>query len=66
MTDHVRLGALKCATIKAALYISIGIKRPPIGETRIKHYDGKMVTYAFYDHHDKTIKEQTMSAIDTN
>ena len=45
-------------------YLGRYLKRPPIGETRIKHYDGKMVTYAFYDHHDKEIKEQTMSAID--
>ena len=45
-------------------YLGRYLKRPPIGETRIKHFDGEMVTYAFRDHHDKTIKEQTMTAID--
>ena len=28
--------------------------RPPIGETRIKSYDGHQVTFEYFDHHQKT------------
>ena len=32
-------------------YLGRYLKRPPIGETRIKHYDGEYVTYVYYDHY---------------
>ena len=32
-------------------YLGKYIKRPPIGETRIKKYDGKFVTFEFLDHY---------------
>lgn len=35
-------------------YLGKYIKRPPIGETRIKNYDGKFVTYQFLDHYTNT------------
>ena len=34
-------------------YLGRYIKRPPIGETRIKKYDGKNVTYQYFDHKTK-------------
>jgi len=36
-------------------YLGKYLKRPPIGETRIKDYDGKSVTFEFLDHYTKTI-----------
>ena len=33
-------------------YLGRYIKRPPIGETRIKYYDGKYVTFEYFDHKD--------------
>ncbi len=35
-------------------YLGKYLKRPPIGETRIKNYDGKFVTYHFLDHYTNT------------
>ncbi|MFH1760270.1 MAG: IS91 family transposase, partial [bacterium] len=35
-------------------YLGKYLKRPPIGETRIKAYDGKFVTYHYLDHYTKT------------
>ena len=35
-------------------YLGKYLKRPPIGETRIKNYDGKLVTYQFLDHYTNT------------
>ena len=32
-------------------YLDKYLKRPPIGETRIKLYDGKTVTYEYLDHY---------------
>lgn len=34
-------------------YLGRYLKRPPIGETRIKDYDGENVTFAYFDHHEK-------------
>ena len=34
-------------------YLGKYLKRPPIGETRIKAYDGKEVTYQYLDHYTK-------------
>jgi len=37
-------------------YIGKYLKRPPLGETRIKKYDGKTVTYEYKDHYtDSTV-----------
>ncbi len=35
-------------------YLGKYLKRPPIGETRIKNYDGKLVNYQFMDHYTNT------------
>jgi hypothetical protein len=40
-------------------YLGKYLKRPPIGETRIKRYDGKKVTYEYLDHY--TDKKELMS-----
>jgi len=40
-------------------YLGKYLKRPPIGETRIKNYDGKQVTYEYLDHY--TDKKVLMS-----
>lgn len=43
-------------------YLGKYLKRPPIGETRIKHYDGKVVSFEYLDHYtnSKTIKTLTV------
>lgn len=41
-------------------YLGKYLKRPPIGETRIKKYDGKNVSYFYLDHHTNTIKIMTL------
>jgi Putative transposase. len=33
-------------------YIGKYLKRPPVGETRIKKYDGNSVTFEYLDHYD--------------
>ena len=40
-------------------YLGRYLKRPPIGETRIKSYDNKIVTYEYLDHYtgEKVIME---------
>lgn len=43
-------------------YIAKYLKRPPIGETRIKNYDGNNVTFEYLDHYDKIKKITTISA----
>ncbi|VAX34822.1 hypothetical protein MNBD_UNCLBAC01-954 [hydrothermal vent metagenome] len=40
-------------------YLGKYLKRPPIGETRIKNYNGKFVTFEFLDHYTNT--KETMS-----
>jgi hypothetical protein len=43
-------------------YIAKYLKRPPIGETRIKNYDGNNVTFEYLDHYDKIKKITTIPA----
>lgn len=45
-------------------YLGKYLKRPPIGETRIKNYDGKNVTFTYLDHCDKKIKTFIIPVID--
>jgi hypothetical protein len=45
-------------------YLGKYIKRPPIGETRIKKYDGKFVTYQFLDHYTNTTQHLTLPVMD--
>jgi hypothetical protein len=45
-------------------YLGKYLKRPPIGETKIKKYDGKFVTYEFLDHYTNTIDVMTLPVID--
>lgn len=40
-------------------YLGKYLKRPPIAETRMKHYDGKTVTYEYLDHY--TDEQEIMS-----
>jgi hypothetical protein len=41
-------------------YLGKYLKRPPIGETRIKKYDGEYVTFEYLDHYDNTKKYLTL------
>jgi hypothetical protein len=45
-------------------YLGKYIKRPPIGETRIKKYDGNNVTFEYLDHYDNTKKHITLPVMD--
>ncbi len=45
-------------------YLGRYIKRPPIGETRIKKYDGVNVTFEYLDHYDDTSKFLTLPVMD--
>lgn len=45
-------------------YLGRYLKRPPIGETRIKHYDGQQVTFSYFDHHDKSEHSMTLPVFD--
>jgi len=45
-------------------YLGKYLKRPPIGETRIKHYDGKTVSYEFLDHYTDTKETMTLPVLD--
>jgi len=45
-------------------YLGQYLKRPPIGEARIKNYDGKNVTFNYLDHYDKKIKTVIILATD--
>jgi len=38
---------------RVVTYLGRYLKKPPIGETRIKNYDGASVSYAYFDHHSK-------------
>lgn len=44
-------------------YLGKYIKRPPIGETRIKAYNGKFVTYEYLDHYTNTKKLMTLPVL---
>lgn len=45
-------------------YLGRYLKRPPIGETRIKNYDGQFVTFEFLDHHTDTKEILTLPVLD--
>lgn len=45
-------------------YLGKYLKRPPIGETRIKQYDGKTVTYEYLDHYTDTKEIMALPALD--
>jgi len=45
-------------------YLGKYLKRPPIGETRIKKYDGKNVTFEYLDHYSDTKKYMTLPVMD--
>jgi hypothetical protein len=45
-------------------YLGKYLKRPPIGETRIKHYDGKSLTFEFLDHYTDTKQTTTLPVLD--
>ena len=45
-------------------YLGKYLKRPPIGETRIKHYDGKTVTYEYLDHYTDTKETMTLPVLE--
>jgi hypothetical protein len=45
-------------------YLGKYLKRPPIGETRITHYDGTAVTDHYLDHYTKTTKIMTLPVHD--
>lgn len=43
-------------------YIGKYVKRPPIGETRIKNYDGKNVIFQYLDHYTNTTETMSLNA----
>lgn len=45
-------------------YLGKYLKRPPIGETRIKAYDGKSVTYQYLDHYTNTHVRMTLPVLE--
>ncbi len=45
-------------------YLGKYLKRPPIGETRIKAYDRKTVTYRYLDHYTKTTATMQLPVLD--
>jgi hypothetical protein len=45
-------------------YLGRYLKRPPIGETRIKKYDGKLVTFEYLDHYTKTKQIMTLPVLE--
>lgn len=45
-------------------YLGKYLKRPPIGETRIKAYDGKEVTFQYLDHYTKETQAMTLPALE--
>jgi hypothetical protein len=44
-------------------YFGKYLKRPPIGETRIKAYDGRFVTYEYFDHYTEEMAEITLPCL---
>lgn len=41
-------------------YFSRYVKRPPIAESKLRHYDGHEVTFRYLDHKTKTYKNKTL------
>jgi len=42
-------------------YLGRYIKRPPIAESRLKHYDGNNVVFQYLDHKTKSLRKKSMS-----
>ena len=42
-------------------YLEKYIKRPPIAESRLTHYDGNIVVFKYLDHKTKSLKEKVLS-----
>jgi len=49
---------------RIVIYLGRYLKRPPIGETRIKHFDGNFVTFSYFDHHSKSEHLMTLPVFD--
>ena len=45
-------------------YLGRYLKRPPIGETRIKEYDGRLVTFEYLDHYTETKQIMTLPVLE--
>lgn len=45
-------------------YLGKYLKRPPLGETRIRAYDGDTVTYEFLDHYTNTKETMTLPVLE--
>lgn len=45
-------------------YLGGYVKRPPIAESKLRHYDGHEVTFSYLDHTTKTRKKMTLTAED--
>ena len=45
-------------------YLGKYLKRPPLGETRIKHYDGNTVTFEYLDHYTNIKETMTLPVLD--
>lgn len=45
-------------------YLGKYLKRPPLGETRIKHYDGNTVTFEYLDHYTDTKEIISLPVLD--
>ena len=45
-------------------YLGKYLKRPPIAETKILNYDGKSVTYKFFEHVSKQYKTKTLPVLE--
>src|SRR3990167_3086037 len=43
-------------------YLGGYVKRPPIAESKLRHYDGHEVTFSFLDHTSKTRQKMTLTA----
>jgi len=47
---------------KNVAYLGRYIKRPPIAESKLKHYDGEELTFNYLDHHSNTYRPFKLSA----
>jgi hypothetical protein len=45
-------------------YLGKYLKRPPIGETKIKHYDGQSVTFEYLDHYTDTKQRLSLPVLE--
>jgi hypothetical protein len=62
---YVHISKERVDSKKCLEYIARYAKRPPMSEIRIKHYDGKQVTFEYKDYHDpnRSIVTDTVDAI---